>query len=159
MPETRTRVLQMIALFKLGKAATLFLVCATAWRVIQHDPTQMVIHWALRFHVDPENAYLQALLARLLHVSEHQLAVFAVGAFVYAVIFAVEGMGLWFARVWAEYLTSITTASLLPIEFYELVKKTSLTKWVLLFLNIVIVIYLVRRVSRRGHSLVSGLPV
>ena len=159
MHETRTRVLQIIALFKLGKAATLLLVCATTWRIIQHDPTQMVIHWALRFHVDPENFYLQALLARLLHVSEHQLAVFAVGAFFYAVIFAVEGIGLWFARAWAEYLTSITTASLLPIELYELIKKVSLTKWGLLFLNLGIVVYLVRRISRRGHTLVSGLPV
>jgi uncharacterized membrane protein (DUF2068 family) len=159
MPETRTRGLQMIALFKLGKAAALLLVCATAWRMIQHDPTQTVIHWALRFQVDPENSYLQALLARLLHVSEQQLAVSAVGAFVYAVIFAVEGVGLWYARAWAEYLTSITTASLLPLELYELITKASLTKWGLLFLNLGIVIYLVRRVSRRGHSLVSGLPV
>ena len=159
MPKPRARVLQMIALFKLGKAATLLLVCATAWRLIQHDPTQMVIHWALRFHVDPENFYLQALLARLLRVSERQLAEFAVGAFVYAAMFAVEGIGLWCARPWAEYLTSITTAGFLPVELYELIKKASFTKWGLLFLNLAIVVYLVRRVWRRGHTLVSRLPV
>ncbi|MGE0682573.1 MAG: DUF2127 domain-containing protein [Candidatus Binatia bacterium] len=55
-------------------------------------------------------------------------------------MFAVEGIGLWLACTWAEYLTSITTAGLLPIEVYELVKKASHTKWSLLFLNIAIVV-------------------
>jgi hypothetical protein len=71
MHETRTRTLQVIALFKSGKAATLLLVCTTAWRIIQHDPTQIVIHWALRFHVDPKNSSRFFALLRMTKLNGH----------------------------------------------------------------------------------------
>ena len=38
----------------------------------------------------------------------------------YAAVFAVEGIGLWMRRRWAEWLTTIITASLIPLEVWEL---------------------------------------
>ena len=34
-----------------------------------------------------------------------------------------EGIGLLMRRLWAEYLTVIATAILLPLEVYEIVQK------------------------------------
>ncbi|MDX6680991.1 MAG: hypothetical protein QOG94_1030 [Solirubrobacteraceae bacterium] len=39
---------------------------------------------------------------------------------VYALVEGLEAYGLWRGRRWAEYLTLIVTASLLPLEIYEL---------------------------------------
>ena len=38
----------------------------------------------------------------------------------YAAVEGIEAVGLWYGRRWAEYLTLIVTASLLPFEIYEL---------------------------------------
>ena len=38
----------------------------------------------------------------------------------YAAVEGIEAFGLWYQRRWAEYLTFIVTASLLPLEIYEL---------------------------------------
>lgn len=60
----------------------------------------------------------------------------------YAIIEGVEAVGLWLMKRWAEYLTLIVTASLLPLEVYELIHKLSPFKVLALVINIAIVIYL-----------------
>jgi len=144
-----TGTLRLIALFKFCKAAILLLVLAVSWRFIHHNPAQTVLHWALRLHVDPDNHYVHALLAKLLNVNERQLALFSAGTVLYATVFMVEGLGLWLARAWAEYLTIVTTAGLLPVELYELGKHATLTQWVVLVINVGIVLYLARHLWRR----------
>lgn len=158
-PETGT--LRFIALFKFCKTALLLLVLAASWRFIHHNPTQTVLDWALRLHVDPDNHYVHTLLAKLLHVNERQLVLFSAGTVLYAAVFMVEGLGLWLARAWAEYLTIVTTAGLLPVEVYELGKHATLTKCVVLAINVGIVLYLARHLWRRrrrepdeNHSLI-----
>ena len=41
----------------------------------------------------------------------------------YAVLEAVEMVGLWLTKRWAEYLTFIATVALIPLEVYEIVDK------------------------------------
>ena len=65
-------------------------------------------------------------------------AVFAV----YALIEGVEAVGLWYQRRWAEYLTFLVTASLLPLEVYELAHKLSPLKILTIVINLAVVIYL-----------------
>lgn len=61
---------------------------------------------------------------------------------VYALVEGIEAFGLWYQRRWAEYLTLLVTASLLPLEVYELVQRLSVLKTMTLLINIVIVAYL-----------------
>jgi uncharacterized membrane protein (DUF2068 family) len=60
----------------------------------------------------------------------------------YAVLEAVEAVGLWMQKRWAEYLTLIATSALLPLEIYELVRGISAFKVIALVVNIAVVIYL-----------------
>jgi uncharacterized membrane protein (DUF2068 family) len=70
---------------------------------------------------------------------------------VYAAVFLVEGVGLLLRRRWAEYLTVIATASLLPLEVYELVERLRATRALIVAANLAIVLYLIARlrVERR----------
>jgi uncharacterized membrane protein (DUF2068 family) len=61
---------------------------------------------------------------------------------VYAVVEGVEAVGLWYAKRWAEYLTFLVTASLLPFEVYEIAHRASPLKIVALVINIAVVVYL-----------------
>ena len=67
----------------------------------------------------------------------------------------VEGTGLWLDKLWAEYLTVIATALLLPLELYELVRKPTALKAGGIAVNVAIVVYLIlvlRRRLRREHA-------
>jgi uncharacterized membrane protein (DUF2068 family) len=62
-------------------------------------------------------------------------------------VFAVEGVGLWLQRRWAEWLTVVVTASLIPLELWELVHKPSVGASLVLLANCLIVGYLVWHAS------------
>jgi uncharacterized membrane protein (DUF2068 family) len=147
--ETGTRWIRWIALFKLFKASVLLAAVVTSVTLIRHEPTQTLMRWALSFHVDPENYYVHTMLAWLLRIDVKQLALFAVGTGLYALVFAVEGIGLWLLKPWAEYLTILSTAGLLPVEGYELVRHVNIAKCIILLLNAAIVVYLAARVRWR----------
>jgi uncharacterized membrane protein (DUF2068 family) len=88
-------------------------------------------------------------------VDDRKLKALSVGTFFYSGLFLTEGTGLALRKRWAEYLTIVSTASLLPIEIYELVKQVSALKIIVLLANIAIVVYLVIEVRRTRNSKTS----
>ena len=73
---------------------------------------------------------------------------------VYAAVEGIEAVGLWYQRRWAEYLTFLVTASLLPLEVYEIVTRTTALKLAAFVINVVVVIYLL--VAKRLFGLRGG---
>jgi uncharacterized membrane protein (DUF2068 family) len=106
--------------------------------------------------VDPENRYLHSLLLKLTAVDDRILEEISAGTFFYAALLLTEGIGLWLKKHWAEYLTAIATASFIPLEVYELAKHFSITKVIVIGINVAVVWYLVARL-RREHKLESVL--
>lgn len=72
----------------------------------------------------------------------------------YAVLEAIEMVGLWYARRWAEYLTFVATILLLPIEIYELSNRVSVLKIITLVINLAIAVYLL--LAKRLFGLRGG---
>ncbi len=74
----------------------------------------------------------------------------------YACLEAVEAVGLWFNRRWAEYLTFVATTVLIPYEIYELYLRMSVVKLVAFVLNVLVAAYLLyaKRLFglRGGHA-------
>ena len=60
----------------------------------------------------------------------------------YAVLETIEAVGLWLTKRWAEYLTFVATAVLIPIEVYEIVGGVSALKVLTLVVNVAIALYL-----------------
>jgi uncharacterized membrane protein (DUF2068 family) len=78
----------------------------------------------------------------LFSLRSSKLHLFAAIALTYASIEGIEAVGLWYGKRWAEYLTLIVTASLLPVEVYELTQHATPFKILALIVNIAVVAYL-----------------
>ena len=137
------RGLWVIAAFKLLKALGLMLLGVGALRLLHKNIAAEVEHWINVFRVDPHNHYIDLLLAKLAILDDRHLKELSVGTFVYAGVFLVEGLGLAFRKRWAEYLTILTTASFLPLEIYEVVRRVSVSRCLALAINIAVVAYLI----------------
>jgi len=93
-------------------------------------------------------------LDELFSLSRGTLHLVGAGLAALAVIEAVEAVGLWYQKRWAEYLTFIVTALLIPLEVYELTAYVSWFKVTALIVNLAIVIYLL--VAKRLFGLRGG---
>ena len=142
------RGLRLIATFKLLKAFALIVVGVGALKLLHKDVAALVEHWINVFRVDAHNHFMNLLLAKLSILDDRRLKELSVGTFVYAGVFLVEGVGLMFRKRWAEYFTIITTASLLPIEIYELTRRLSIGRSFALAINLAVVAYLIYELRR-----------
>jgi uncharacterized membrane protein (DUF2068 family) len=145
---THGRGLRLIAAFKLLKACALIAVGVGALGLLHKDVAAIVEHWINMFRVDPHNHFMDLLLTKLSILDDRRLKELSVGTFIYAGIFLVEGVGLALKKRWAEYFTIISTSSLLPIEIYELVRRLSIGKSLVLAINLAVVAYLIFELRR-----------
>jgi uncharacterized membrane protein (DUF2068 family) len=144
-----TPILTLIGLFKLFKALLLVAVGIGAIRLLHKDLATTAMHWVAVLRVDPDNQFVHRLLVRIFGVNPKQLRELSVGTFLYAGLFATEGIGLLLHKRWAEYFTIVTTGGLIPLEAYERLRHVTITKLVVSLVNVVIVLYLIRRVRPR----------
>ena len=144
--KSSSAILVLIGAFKLLKALLLIIVGIGAFRLLHRDLASTVVHWTNLLRVDPDNRFVHRFLIRILRVTPTQLRELSIGTFLYAGLFATEGVGLLLRRRWAEYFTIVTTSGLIPLELYEMARHFTVAKLVVLLVNIMIVGYLVKRV-------------
>jgi uncharacterized membrane protein (DUF2068 family) len=147
-----SRGLWLIGAFKIFKGLALLAVGIGALKLLHKDVAAEVEAWINYLRVDPQNQYIQKLLEKFGTIDDKKLEHLSFLTFFYSGLLLTEGVGLTLRRRWAEYLTIITTASLLPLEIYEIAKRVSAAKIVVLLINIAVVVYLVIEVRRTRHT-------
>jgi uncharacterized membrane protein (DUF2068 family) len=145
---TSTLGLAIIGAFKLAKAALLVLVAIAAGDLMRHDTAEVVERWATQLHLDPDGRVMSSALDRIGELRPSSLRAIRVGAWIYAALLTVEGVGLLLRKRWGEYLTTIITASLVPLELYEIARHATATRIAALAVNVAIVVYLIARLRR-----------
>jgi uncharacterized membrane protein (DUF2068 family) len=144
--------IRLIAAFKLLKGLMLVAVGIGALKLLHHDVAEMVAHFINVLRVDPDNRLINKLIVTLLSVDDRRLKEISAGTFFYAALLLTEGTGLALRKRWAEYFTIVATGSLIPLEVFELIRHFTLTKIVVIAVNVAIVGYLAARVMRDASS-------
>jgi uncharacterized membrane protein (DUF2068 family) len=93
-------------------------------------------------------------LRKAFQYSPRHLIQLALVVTAYAALEATEMVGLWFNKRWAEYLTLVATALLVPFEIYELSLSVSVFKVITLIITLAIVVYLL--LAKRLFGLRGG---
>jgi len=149
----RNRWLELIALYKLLQAALLVSVGVGALRLLHKDVADVLGHIARGLRMNPEGHLMNILLDKASLLNDRRLHEISLFLFGYAALGVVEGLGLMLEKVWAEYFTSLITASFLPIEIFELVHKVTWLRISLLVLNLAVLAYLVGHLIRRKTAM------
>ena len=137
--QMRFGLLRLIAIYKIGKVV---LLLAAAYGVLRMRDASFLATKLLTWFSGLTPARIDTL---------------GLATLAYAAVFAVEGVGLWMRKPWAEWLTTIVTASLIPLELYETVARPSFGKATVLVLNASIVWYLIAQIrSARLHPASPG---
>jgi uncharacterized membrane protein (DUF2068 family) len=141
-----------VAIFKLFTGASLLVVSLGLLRYLHRDLRHAIHHFINLFRVDPDNRYVAALLAKLGFVDDRHLKELAGLAAIYATLHLVEGTGLLLRKRWAEWLTTVATASFVPMEIYEIARHCTISRIALLIGNLVIVCYLIWVIKQKQSA-------
>ncbi len=155
---SHSRGLWFIAAFKLVKGLALLAVGIGALKLLHKDVADEMARWLDLFRVDPDNRYIHRILERLSILDNRKLKELSVGTFFYSALLMTEGIGLSLGKRWAEYFTIIVTSTLIPLEVYELAKRVSLAKFIVLLINMAVVGYLVRELRRKTKEPLNKEP-
>jgi phosphoribosylanthranilate isomerase len=130
---------------KLVKAAALIAIGIKLLSLFGRDVHEWASDFIARHGIDSANKLVHSALTKLEGVGNKQIVTFSSIAFAYAALLAIEGVGLWLQKRWAEYFTAIATGLFIPLELYELYERFTFVRIGILGLNLFIVWYLVTR--------------
>ena len=140
---TSAKAIRAIAVFEMVKGLLGFSV-GIALIFLLHRDLERVAGSILEFlHIDPTGHFAQAFVERASKINESNIIFFIALAFVYTIIRLVEAYGLWRLRAWAEWFAIISGMIYLPVEIYEIFQKPTITRFVIFFFNVALVLYLI----------------
>ncbi|WP_328320919.1 DUF2127 domain-containing protein [Streptomyces sp. NBC_00388] len=158
-------ILRFLAVERAVRGVFIVLVAVAVWKFSNSqdavrrlfDENLDVLRPVFRhFHYDLDHSPVVGTIQKTFGYKHSTLVLVATLLVVYALIEIVEGVGLWRAKRWAEYLTVVATAVFLPLEVYELTEKVSWLKIATLAVNVLAVLYILlgKRLFglRGGHA-------
>ncbi len=151
MKSSDTKLLRLIAIFRLLKAALLIAVAVGALRLVHTDVASFLEKWVARFGLDPGSRYVGRVILEAATLTPNRIKDLAVGSFIYAGLFLTEGVGLWLVKRWAVWFSIIITSSLLPVEVHGIYSHPTSAKVFVLVINIAVVGFLLYRI-RGQHT-------
>jgi uncharacterized membrane protein (DUF2068 family) len=158
-PKPRFGVLRTIALYKLLKVLLLLAVAYGELRLRDASIAAKLLSWAQARPYGLEHRIVTQLLEWFSGLSVSRINALRMVTLAYAAVFAVEGVGLWMQKRWAEWLTTIITASLIPLEAWEIILRPTIGKVLILLANTAIVAYLVWHVRTKNRPLHAAPPI
>jgi uncharacterized membrane protein (DUF2068 family) len=146
-PRERTWTIHLIAAEKVIKATIVIIVAVKLLTLMGQDVHDWAADLVTRHGIDIGNRYVHSMLERLVGIDDNGLIRFSTVGFVYAALLYIEGIGLWMQKRWAEYLTVIGSALLIPLEIYEVFERFTWVRIGVLAVNLFIVWYLSTRLK------------
>jgi uncharacterized membrane protein (DUF2068 family) len=153
MKSSDTRVVRLIAFFKLLKAVLLVVVGVGALKLVHTNIASVVAEWVARLGLNPGGRYVGHAILKAATLSPNKMKELGIGSFIYAGLFLTEGTELWLVKRWAVWFSIIITSSLVPVELYHLYRHPTALRVLVLMINIAVVGFLFYRIRGERSDL------
>ena len=148
---TRQRGLRVVAVFEGAKGGLVLVtdlgLLAFIHRGLHNAAEEVVRH----LHLNPARHSPRIFLDAAARVTDTQLWLLALSAFLYAVVRFIEAFGLWHRKRWAAWFGALSGGIYIPVELFELAHRLSWVKLGVLSVNLAIVAYLVYALMIHGR--------
>jgi uncharacterized membrane protein (DUF2068 family) len=149
VPSRHDRWIIAIGVFKLLQASAFVLLGIGAIRLLHQNLMQVAEHYILALRFNPEGRFVNLILEKVAQINPRDIRRISAVIFAIAALDALEGTGLVLEQAWAEFVTLILTASFLPLEIYEILRRMTWIRVSLTLINLAVVIYLIYYVQAR----------
>jgi uncharacterized membrane protein (DUF2068 family) len=136
---TSKTVVKSVALFEAIKGTVVLLggfgLLSLLHRNIRLIAAALVGH----LHMNPAHGFANSFIEAASRVTDSRLWMIALLGFVYGVFLLIEAYGLWFGKVWAEWVAVLSGGTYLPVEIYELLEKITWVRLSALTINLLVI--------------------
>lgn len=147
--QSHNRWLVLIATYKVLQALLFIAIGVGALRLVHKDVGDMFALLADRLRFNPESRFVNFILDEASLLNDPVLRRIGAAAFCYAALGLAEGIGLYLEKAWGEILTLLITASFLPWEIVEAIRRVTWVRLSLLTINILVFFYLIELVAEQ----------
>ena len=144
--------LVLIAAYKLLQALLFAALGVGAVKLVGKDAAEVLGRVADHLHFNSEWRLVEFILDKASLLNDPLLRRIGLAAFAYAALGILEGTGLYLEKAWGEYLTLIITASFLPWEIIEILRRVTLFRAGLLAANVLVFFYLLKLITERQRG-------
>jgi uncharacterized membrane protein (DUF2068 family) len=144
--------LVLIAVYKLLQALLFVALGVGALRLLHKDIDDVLTKIVSDLRFNPESRFVNFVLDRASFLNDPLLVRIGVAAFGYAAVGILEAIGLYLEKAWGEYLTLLITASFLPLEIHEIIRRLTSARVTLLLVNVIVLFYLLKLVWERQRQ-------
>ncbi len=91
---------------------------------------------------------IEWLLEKVINIKSSTLKFSGMAAGIYALVTAIESVGLWYEKTWAKILVIGLVSISIPPEIFELIQGLTVLKMLVFIVNIAVLWYLIRHFSK-----------
>jgi uncharacterized membrane protein (DUF2068 family) len=147
--QQHNKFLILIAAYKLLQALLFAAVGIGALRLLHKDIADVLSDLATALRFSPESRFVNFILDKATLLNDPLLKRIGAAAFCYSAVSLAEGIGLYLEKAWGEILTLVITASFLPWEVFEIIRRLTWIRVSLLVINLLVFFYLLKLVAIR----------
>jgi uncharacterized membrane protein (DUF2068 family) len=148
---TRHRGLRVVAVFEGAKGGLVLVTGFGLLAYIHRDLHSAAEEIVRHLHLNPARHYPRIFLDAAARVTDTQLWLLALTAFLYAVVRFIEAFGLWRRKRWAAWFGVLSGGVYVPVELFEVAHRLSWVKLGVLSVNLAIVAYLGYELTTQGR--------
>ena len=131
--------IRIAAMFEAAKGSIVLLTGFGLLLFIHKDLHVVAEEIVRHLHLNPARHYPTIFIDAIDHITDPQLLVLALSAFLYAMVRLAEAYGLWHHLQWAEWFGFLTGGMYIPVEVYELARGLTAIKLAVFIVNVTIV--------------------
>ncbi len=141
-----------VAIFEMSKGLLVLFTGAGLIGYIHRDAEKAADNMVRLFHLDPASRYPHILFDAISKVTDTRLWLLAAAALAYAAARFAEAYGLWHGRKWAAWFGLISGSIYVPWEVYELMRRVTTPRIVILVVNLIVVFILAWQLARERRA-------
>ncbi|MBW4685533.1 MAG: DUF2127 domain-containing protein [Komarekiella atlantica HA4396-MV6] len=107
----------------------------------KHDT---LVAFSESYILEGKREVIEWLLEKIINIKPQTLKFSGIATAIYAVVTAIEAIGLWYEKTWAKILVIGLVGISIPPEIYELIKGVTIFKFLVFMVNLAVLSYLVR---------------
>jgi uncharacterized membrane protein (DUF2068 family) len=113
---------------------------------------QVLEKFAESYLLESQVKIVEFLLDKVLIIQPKTLLFSGLATGMYAILTALEAVGLWYEKAWATILVLLLVGISIPPEIYELVRGVTVLKLVVFIANLAVLWYLLHHLPKHGKG-------